>query len=140
MTEQTERGTLVSVFAVLFAILAVSNLLKPLQILGDETGFVLFGTRLTGTANLIAGPLAGLYLLAYAYGIWQMKRFAVGMAHVYALYVVLNLLLFLYKGQPDAAEPPSVMASVFFAAYSIVAVGVSAGAAIILTKRKHELR
>ena len=55
MTDQTERGTLLSIFTILFAVLAVSNLLKPLQPLGDETGFVLFGTRLTGTANLIAG-------------------------------------------------------------------------------------
>ena len=66
MTDQAERGTLLSIFAMLFAVLAVSNLLKPVQILGEETGFVLFGTRLTGTANLIAGPLAGAYLLAYA--------------------------------------------------------------------------
>ena len=140
MTDRTERGTLLSIFAILFAVLAVSNLLKPLQILGEETGFVLFGTRLTGTANLIAGPLAGVYLLAYAYGIWRMKRFAVGMAHAYALYVVLNLLLFMYQGPPNAAEPSSVVASVLFAAYPIVAVGVSAGAAIVLTKRKHALR
>ena len=139
MTEQTGRGTLLSVFTVLFVILAVSNLLKPLQIMGAETGFVLFGTRLTGTANLIAGPLAGLYLLAYAYGIWQMKRFTVGMAHAYALYVVLNLLLFMYKGQPETAEPSGVVMSLTFAAYPIVAVGISAGAAIVLTKRKHEL-
>lgn len=140
MTDQAERGTLLSIFAILFAALAVSNVLKPLQIMGDETGFVLFGTLLTGTANLIAGPLAGVYLLVYAYGIWQMKRFAVGLAHAYALYVALNLLLFMYKGVPNAAEPSGVVASVIFAAYPIVAVGVSTGAAIVLTKRKHELR
>lgn len=139
MADRVERGMLLSIFAVLFAVLAVSNLLKPLQIMGAETGFVLFGTRLAGTANLIAGPLAGLYLLAYAYGIWRMKRFSVGMAHAYALYVVLNLLLFMYKGPPETAEPSGTVVSLVFAAYPIVAVGVSAGAAIILTKRKHEL-
>ena len=140
MTDRTERGTLLSIVAALFAILAVSNVLKPLQIMGEETGFVLFGTLLTGTANLIAGPLAGGYLLVYAYGIWRMQRFSVGLAHAYALYVVLNLLLFMYKGVPNAAEPSGVVASVIFAAYPIVAVGVSTGAAIVLTKRKHELR
>lgn len=107
--------------------------------MGTETGFVLFGTRLTGTANLIAGPLAGLYLWVYAYGIWRMKRFLVGMAHAYALYVVLNLLLFMYKGPPETAEPLGTVVSLVFAAYPIVAVGVSTGAAIILTKRKHAL-
>ena len=140
MTDRTERGTLLSIVAALFAILAVSNVLKPLQIMGDETGFVLFGTLLTGTANMIAGPLAGVYLLVYAYGIWRMQRFAVGLAHAYALYVALNLLLFMYKGPPNVAEPSGVVASVIFAAYPIVAVGVSTGAAIVLTKRKHELR
>ena len=33
---QTERGTTLTIFAVLFAILAVSNLLKPLQIGGED--------------------------------------------------------------------------------------------------------
>lgn len=65
MADQTERRGLLSIFSVLFAVLSISNFLKPLQIIGAETGFVLFGTRLTGTANLIADPLAGLYLLAY---------------------------------------------------------------------------
>ena len=128
---QAERGTVLTVLAVLFAILAVSNLLKPLQI-NEATGFVLFGSRLSGMPNAIAGIVAGLYLLVYAYGIWHMKRFVVGMAHAYALYVILNLLLFMYRdGQGDQL-------GLFYLFYSVVAVGVSLGSAIILTQRKTE--
>ncbi len=130
---QAERGNVLTVFAVLFAVLAVSNLLKPLQ-LHETTGFVLFGARLSGMPNAIAGILAGLYLLAYAYGIWHMKRFVVGLAHAYALYVILNLLLFMYSDDVEADE-----LGLFYLLYSVVAIGVSLGSAIILTKRKAEL-
>ncbi len=128
---QTERGTTLTIFAVLFAILAVSNLLKPFQIGGEETGFVLFGTRLAGTPNLIAGIIAGLYLLVYAYGIWNMKRFAVGMAHAYALYVMLNLLMFMFR-DVDVSDHFGIIVII---AYSCVAFGVSLGYAFMLTKR-----
>lgn len=132
--ERAERGTLLSIFAISFAVLALSNFLKPLQLMGQESGFVLLGMRLTGTANLIAGPLAGAYLLAYAYGIWKMKRFVVGMAHAYALYVILNLLLWTYR-----ESPPDAWHALGLAGYAAMAVGVSLGAAIVLTKRKREL-
>ena len=127
---QAERGNILTVFAVLFAILAVSNLLKPLQ-LNESTGFVLFGSRLSGMPNAIAAIVAGLYLLVYAYGIWQMKRFVVGMAHAYALYVILNLLLFMYSDEAQLG--------LFYLLYSVVEIGVSLGSAILLTKRKTEL-
>ena len=132
---QTERGTTLTIFAALFTILAVSNLFKPLQIGGAETGFVLFGARLAGTPNVIAGIIAGLYLLVYAYGIWNMKRFAVGMAHAYALYVILNLLMFMFR-DVEGADQLDIIGSI---AYSGVAIGVSLGSAIMLTKRKAEL-
>jgi hypothetical protein len=130
---QAERGSVLTLFAVLFAVLAISNLLKPLQI-NEETGFVLFGSRLSGMPNALAGIVAGLYLLVYAYGIWHMKRFVVGMAHAYALYVILNLLLFMYRAAPEANQ-----LGLFYLLYSVVAVGVSLGSAIILTKRKADL-
>ena len=132
---ETNRSPMFTVFAVLFTLLAVSNLLKPFQIGGEQTGFVFFGQRLSGTANTIAGPLFGLYLLVYAYGIWQKKRFAIPMSHAYALYVVLNLLLFMGKN----TRPPGVRHLIFGIVYSAVAIGVSVGAAYVLTSRKAEL-
>ena len=130
-----ERGTVLTVFAILFGILAISNFVKPLQIGGPETGFILFGVRQAGTANVIAGTVMGLYLLAYAYGIWNMKRFVVGMAHAYALYVILNLLLFMYRDN-QGADQLGLLGSIL---YTVVAIGVSLGSAITLTKRKTEL-
>jgi hypothetical protein len=134
MAEESGNQTL-KVFAVLFALPAVSNLLKPLQIGGEQTGFVFFGQRLSGTANTIAGPLFGIYLLVYALGIWRMKRFALPMGHAYATYVVLNLIMFTAKNP----RPPGVGPVIFGIVYSVVAIGVSVGAAYLLTKHKAEL-
>ena len=131
----TNRSQMFTVFAVLFTLLAVSNLLKPFQIGGEQTGFVLFGQRLSGTANTLAGPLFGLYLLVYAYGIWNKKRFALPMSHAYALYVVLNLILFMTNN----TRPPGVGYLFFGIVYSVIAIGISVGAAVFLTSRKAEL-
>ncbi len=132
---EANHGRTFSVFAVLFAILAISNLLKPLQIGGEQTGFVFFGQRLSGTANTIAGPLFGIYLLVYALGIWRMKRFALPMGHAYATYVVLNLIMFTAKNP----RPPGVGLMIFGIVYMVVAIGVSVGAAYLLTKHKAKL-
>jgi hypothetical protein len=130
---RAERGRALTVFAVLFGVLAISNLLKPLQLGGEQTGFVLFGIRLSGLANAVFGPLFGLFLAVYAYGIWNMRRFALPMGHAYATYVVLNLIFFSFN--PNAAT----LSVAFMAAYAAVAIGVSLGAAVLLTKRKADL-
>ena len=129
------RGRALTVFAILFALLAVSNFLKPLQLGGERTGFVFLGQRLTETANTIVGPLFGLYLLVYAVSIWRMKRIALTMGWAYAAYVVVNLLLFNLR----TSRPPGAAYLVFGIAYIAVAVGVSSGAAWALTKRKDAL-
>jgi len=133
MAEADHRQVL-KVFAVLFALLAVSNLLKPLR-MSEQTGFVFFGQKLMGTANTIAGLLFGIYLLVYALGIWRMRRFALPMGHAYATYVVLNLIMFTAKNP----RPPGVGPVIFGIVYAGVAVGVSFAAAYSLTKYKAEL-
>src|SRR5262249_24725669 len=101
---QKDRRPILRVFAVLFGVLAVSNLLKPFRLGADQTGFVFFGPRLAGTANAIAGPAFGIYLLVYAIGIWRDRPYALPMARAYALYVVVNLVLFqLYAPKPAGA-------------------------------------
>lgn len=130
------RGPLLTTFAVLFALLAGSNLLKPLQLGGAQTGFVFFGERLTGTANTIAGPLFGLFLLVYALGIWNMRRFALPMARLYAAYVIVNLVLFTIR----TPVPPGVGYAVFGLVYSVVAIGISVWAAVALGRRRADLR
>jgi hypothetical protein len=130
---QKPRGRLLSVFAVLFLVLAVSNLAKPLAA-DPHTGFVFFGRRLSGTPNAIIGPLFGLFLLVYAVGILRMRRWALAMGALYAAYVVVNLVLFTVR-DPE----PARLGVAFNAIYGIVAIGVSAGAAWVLARRRAEL-
>jgi len=132
---QAQRGTALTIFAILFGLLAISNFLKPFQFGGEQTGFVFFGSRLSGVANTVIGPLFGLFLAVYAYGIWNMKRFALPMGHAYATYVILNLILFTFR----TPSPDSVGYKIFGAVYSAIAIGVSLSAAVLLTKRKAEL-
>jgi len=132
---QAQRGRALTTFAILFGLLALSNLLKPLQLGGDRTGFVFFGSRLSGLANDIAGPLFGVFLAVYAFGIWTMRRFALPMGHAYATYVILNLIFFSFR----ATYPDTVQYKIFMAVYAAIAIGVSLGAAVMLTQRKAEL-
>jgi hypothetical protein len=129
-----QRGPLLTTFAVLFSVLAISNLLKPLQLEGDTTGFVFLGQRMSGFWNAALGPLFGLYLAVYAYGIFRMKRFAVPMAWAYAAYVLVNLIAWNVR-QENPFEIGLALGIIYF----LVAVGVSAGAALVLRQRAPEL-
>jgi hypothetical protein len=128
------RGRGLTVAALLFAALAVSNLMKPLEMYPDH-GLVFFGSRLRGMANAVAGPLFGLFLLAYAGGIWGMRRFALPMGLLYAVYVVINLITFRLWGPIQ----PGVGSVIFGLAYAAVAIGVSSGTAWTLMRRRAEL-
>ena len=130
MAEQQQR--MFTIFTVLFSLLAVSNLLKPFRLGSDETGFVLLGERLSGMANTIVGPLFGLFLALYAFAIWKRKRYAIPLGHAYATYVILNLILFQVKN----VAPPGSGYVIFGIIYALIAVGVSLGAAIFLTRNK----
>jgi hypothetical protein len=55
MEEKTTRGPILTVFSILFALLAVSNFSKPLS--RGRAGFVFFGTKTSGLANAVLGRL-----------------------------------------------------------------------------------
>ncbi len=132
-----DRGPLLTVFAVLFGLLAISDLGKPLKTAlggGLRPGFVLFGHRLSGIPNAIVGPLFGLYVLGYAVGIWRMRRWALPMGAVYAAYVVTNLILFTVRDPEPFRE-----GMLFGAIYGTVAIGVSTSAVWLLAQRRGEL-
>lgn len=133
MTTTRERGPWLTTAAVLFGMLVISNAMKPLEI-GDQTGFVFLGRRLSGVGNLL-GIVAAAYLAVYAYGIWTMRRYAVTMGWVYTAYVVVNLVLFPFR----TPTPPGILYAIFGLVYAVVAIGMSAGTAWMLTKRKAEL-
>ena len=129
---ERKRGWFLTVSAVLFALLALSNFLKP--VLADaHTGFVFFGHRLSGVPNDVLGPVFGLLLVAYAIAIWQMRRLALPLGWFYAGYVVTNSVLFsIYTTD----QPPS---PAFLVATLVLGLGVPIGSAIALTQKRAQL-
>lgn len=124
---------ILKVFGILFCVLAVSNFLKPLE-LADNHGFVFFGQRLSGTANLVAGPLFGLFLAIYGSSIVRLRSIALPMGLAYAVYVIANLVAWPIRGPQEAEGSLS-----FVLGYATIAIGVSSGAALLLFRNKGAL-
>jgi hypothetical protein len=122
--------------AILFAILALIDILKPLHLEGPTTGLVFFGKRLSGTPDAILGPILGIILLIYAAGIWRMRRYALYLGYAYAIYVTINLVLFSARNPPPASRGEMIFDTV----YIIFALVFSWGTAILLNRRKVDLR
>jgi hypothetical protein len=132
----SQRGRALSIFAVLFVLLAISNLLKPFGIEGSDTGFVFFGRRLSGAANAVLGPAFGVYLLVYAIRIWRMQRSALVMGYLYAAYVIINLVLFNLRNP----VPPGVGYLIFGIVYAAIGIGVTWGTVYLLHQRRDALQ
>ena len=128
----SRRGTVLSVLAILFAILAVSDILKPLHLEGPTTGLVFFGKRLSGAPNAILGPILGIVLLIYAAGIWRMSRYALYLGYAYAIYVTINLILFSARNPPPASQSEMIFGIV----YIVFALALSWGTAVLLSRRQ----
>ncbi len=131
----SRRSTALTILAILFAILAVSDILKPLHLEGATTGLVFFGKRLSGAPDAILGPILGIFLLIYAAGIWRMRRYAIPLAYAYAIYVTLNLVLFTVRN----TQPTSASEKIFGIVYVVLALAFSWGTARLLSRRKAEL-
>ena len=128
----SRRGTALTVLAILFAILAVSDILKPLHLEGPTTGLVFFGKRLSGAPDAILGPILGIVLLIYAAGIWRMSRYALYLGYAYAIYVTINLMLF-------SARNPSLTSRsemIFGIVYIVFALALSWGTPVLLSRRQ----
>ena len=125
---------LLRAFAVLFGLLAVSNLTKPLE-LQPEHGFVFLGRRMRGTPDLLISPLFGTYLATYAYGLWNARRFALPMGILYAGWVPLNMYLFTIRSPEELGRN-----SLFGITYMIIATTISSGAMITLLKNAKYLK
>ena len=131
----SKRSTALTTLAILFAILAVTDILKPLHLEGPTTGLVFFGKRLSGVPNAILGPILGIFLLTYAAGIWRMRRYAMSLAYAYAIYVTINLVLYSARNPPPASQGERIFGLVYF----VLALASSWGTAVLLRRSKEDL-
>ena len=127
------RGAALTIFAILFGLLAISNFSKPFSH-DPGIGFVFMGVRLHGIGNAIMGPLFGFLLLVYAYGIWTLRRYALPVAYIYTAWVIVNTVLFTLKHRNE--PQPSIA---FAIASTAIGIGVPLATAIILSRRQADL-
>ena|SRR5215510_14098186 len=131
------RRPFLTTMALLFALLTVSNATKAWQHLREPAvlGIVIFGVRFESwTTNLVLGPLMGLILGAYTYGLWRLRWWAAPLSIAYAFYVPTNLVLFWYR-QTSPDIPPLR----FIVGYLVVALGGSIGTVLYLAYHRDRL-
>jgi hypothetical protein len=134
--EKASRGWFLTVITVLFLLLALSDFTKAIQFANDPAvgGLVILGHKFRGVAhNLILGPIFGLILLTYAYGIWNMRAWVLPLSIAYAFYVPVNMVLFWSLHQ---LTPPSVR---FIVMYLFLSLTGSIGTAIYLAYHRERL-
>ena len=132
--DKLQRGILLSLLAILFALAAIQDLLKPLHLEGPTTGLVFLGTRLSGSGNVVMSILLAIFLATYAVGIWRMNRYALTLGFIYAFYVVFNIVVFSirYVGQNNGSVAFQVV-------FTILAIAIPWAAAISLWRHRAEL-
>lgn len=123
--------------AVLFGLLALSNLTKAVQHQRNPAvgGIVVVGVRYeTMASNLLLGGLMAVVLAVYAYGLWKLRPWVAPLSIAYAFYVPLNLALFWYF--QTAPEIPPLG---FMLGYLAIALGGSIGTALYLAYHRDRL-
>ena len=98
-------------------------------------GIVVLGLRHTGPERIVLGVLFAAFLLLYAAGIWRMKRYAMVVAWIYAIYMIVNVPLYVMRNP----APPTLGGMIFAIVYLILAVVITSSSAIALTRRRTEL-
>jgi hypothetical protein len=134
--ETARRGWFLTAMAVLFVLLALSDLTKPLQFAHNPAvgGLVIFGHKFQGVLALyLLAPLFGIIFLTYAYGIWNLRAWTLPFSIVYAFYVSYNLVLFWYT------QAPGPRPIGFIVIYLAIALTGSIGTAIYLAYHRERL-
>jgi len=134
--KEKSRGAALTIFAILLALMAISNFGKPFSH-NPGVGFVFFGTRLSGLPNMLVATIFGILLAVYVYGIFAMRKFALPLGIFYAAYVIVNMPLFILRYRGTAVLQEHSWA--YLVPYPFVAIGVSSGAAWLLYRRKANL-
>jgi hypothetical protein len=132
--DKPHRGLLLTALAILFAMAAVQDILKPFHLEGPTTGLVFLGTRLSGSSNLVMSVVLAIFLASYAVGIWRMNKYALTLGFIYAVYVVFNIVIFSikYAGQDTGS-------AAFLVGFVISAVAIPWASVILLWRRRDEL-
>ncbi len=137
LPSDTSRGVFLTIMAVLLIVLATSDFTKALQYTNNPAvgGLVVFGHKFEGVGNnLVLGPLFGIVLLIYAFGIWRLRAWVLPLSIVYAFYVPYNLVLFWFI---HVSGPRSIR---FIVMYLAIALTGSVGTAIYLAYHRERLR
>ena len=128
------RGLLLTALAILFAMAAIQDILKPLHLEGPTTGLVFLGTRLSGSANLVMSVVLAIFLASYAVGVWRMNKYALTLGFIYAIYVLFNIVVFPIRYAGENNGSPA-----FLFGFTIGAIAIPWACAILLWRRRDEL-
>lgn len=129
--QETKRGVLLTIFAVLFALGAIQDALKPFR---PTTNLVFLGTRLTGTANIVMSVVVAIFLISYAAGVWHMSKYALPLSFIYGVYVVINIIGYSVRYAAHDKIPVWL-----FVVFAVFAIAIPWGSAVILWQRRAEL-
>src|SRR5262245_13887780 len=89
--------------AVLIGLRGLTNFGKPFS---RGAGFVAFGKLTHGIGATVVAPLVGLVIVAYAWGLWKGRTWALPLGVAFALWSTVNVLLFpLVEGVPSNIAP-----------------------------------
>ena len=132
--DRPHRGLLLTALAILFALAAIQDLLKPLHLEGPTTGLVFLGTRLSGSANLVMSVVLAIFLASYAVGVWRMNKYALTLGFIYAVYVLFNIVVFSIKYAGEDNGSPA-----FLFGFVISAIAIPWVTVILLWRRRDEL-
>ena len=132
--DKPHRGILLTVLAILFALAAIQDILKPLHLEGPTTGLVFLGTRLSGPGNTVMSVVLALFLAIYAVGIWRMNKYALTLGFIYAVYVLFNIVVFSIRYAGEDNGSPA-----FQFGFTIGAIAIPWASAILLWRRRDEL-
>ena len=125
------KHTATLVMAVLLALRALTNVFKPL---GAGSGLVFFGKMLHGIPNLILAPLLGIFILIYAYGMYDKRQYALPMGILYTVFVIFNVCLF-----PVFEVLPGGWSMGAYVGFGLIAIGGAAFAFWLVWAQRDEL-
>jgi hypothetical protein len=114
------------IIAVLIALRGSTNVFKPF---GSGSAFVFFGQMLPHTSVL--GPLVGIFMLIYAYGLWTLRGFALPMGVAYAVFATLNIVLFYFYNELPAGWGPGA-----YLLFALVGIAVPWAAVVLLQRAR----